>query len=193
MIVQYQSELLDRLFCKDVMDPAEGWWDHLLAFVFRSFSSTKPLKWPVPTFFFKLHVPELFLSLSLPLLSFLFFSLLLFLLLWCISTHFDPNSSGSSNVSWSSGKCQWRTGTKGIANEDSWPWQCTTQVTTGPGQGSSVPFPMLLVKTDFFTSIKRLGLIPKSHHFGRIVLVSISFSFNVCAWMWSSDEETILL
>lgn len=66
---------------------ANGNGDILMAFVFSSFSSTKPLKWPVSTFFFKLHVPALFLSLSLSLLSFLFFFLLLFLLLWCTFPH----------------------------------------------------------------------------------------------------------
>ena len=58
MIGKDPSELLDGLFCQDVINPDEapGNGNISLAFVFSSFGSTKPPKWHVPTFFFKLQV-----------------------------------------------------------------------------------------------------------------------------------------
>ena len=107
MIVKYQSDLWDRLFCKDIINPVEakGGGNILLGFVFSSFSSTKPLKWCVPTFFFKLHVPALFLSLSLPLLPFTFSLYYCFsFTVVCFPLILTQTMVVLPNVLWSSGK-----------------------------------------------------------------------------------------
>lgn len=128
-----------------------------------------------------------------------FFSLFLSIIVSSSVVHFPRIWTQTmvvlSNVLWSSGKffeCPFWAGTEGTAkqrdlvlevclpgNHRSWTGRLYA-ISHGISQNWLV-----------FTSIKQLDLLPKFHHFGTIVLVSISFS-SACSWIWLSNKEQSL-
>lgn len=100
------------------------------------------------------------------------------------------------NVLWSSGKfleCPFGPGTEGIAEHG----YLVLEVCL-PGNHRSRTGKLYAISHGIsqnrlvFTSSKQLDLLPKLHHSGTIVLVSISFS-SVCSWIWLSNKEQSLL
>ena len=187
MTVKYQCELWNRLFYKDIINPAEvkGDGNILLAFVFSSFSSIKPLKWWVPT-----SSNYMFL-LCFYLCHFLFFHLSLSIIVSSTVVSFPLILTQTMvvlpNVLWLSGKfleCRWWAGTEATGEQ-----RCLVLDVCHPGNHRSRTGKLGATSHGIsqselvFTSIKQLDLIPRFHHFGTIVLVSIRFTFSVCSWL----------
>lgn len=152
--MKHQSELLDRLVGKDIMNPAEGQWgcftDLCLQFIW--FNQTSKV---VCSHFLLQITCSCSVSISVTsFLSLLFSSLLLFLLLWCTFHSFGPEQwlffLMCCDLVGNFLSVRLDLGLKEQQNTDIWFWKCASQVTTDPGQESFMPFPMELVKTDLF-------------------------------------------
>lgn len=120
MTVKYQRELWTRLFYKDIINPAEAKGDGNIYWPLSSVHWFNQTSKVVGSHFFKLHVPALFF-ISVTSSSFIFLSLLLFLLLWCAFHSLWPKQwFVLPNVLWLSGKfleCRWWAGTEAIGEQ----------------------------------------------------------------------------